>query len=111
MGFNGLGLTRFRGRYHCVSSHRLFLHEQADKDLRVANQAFPRHEFQPSPGVSRHLPTDLLDAGRHLGAGVAMVAGKLIQVGNGVVADARQLDTFSLGCGLEKVSEIHNAKL
>ena len=42
---------------------------------------------------------------------VAMVAGKLIQVGNGVVTDARQLDTFSLGCGLEKVSEIHNAKL
>jgi hypothetical protein len=40
-----------------------------------------------------------------------MVAGKLIEVGNGVVTNARQLDTFSLGCGLEKVSEIHDAKL
>jgi hypothetical protein len=77
----------------------------------MSHEAFSRHEFQPPPGVGRHLPADLFDAGRQLGAGVAMVDGKLIEVGDGVVADARQLDTFSLGCGLEKVSEIHDAKL
>jgi len=56
--------------------------EQARKDLGVANQAFPRHQFQPPPGVGRHLPTDLLNACRHLGARMPMLAGNLVKVGN-----------------------------
>jgi hypothetical protein len=61
--------------------------------------------------VGRHLPTDLFDAGRHLRTRMPMLASKLVKVGNGTVADSGQLDTFSLGCGLEKVPEVHNAKL
>lgn len=77
----------------------------------MADQAFPWHEFQTSFGSRRHLPTDLLDAHRHLGARIPMFPSKLVKVGDRAVAYAGQLDTFSLGCGLEKVSEVHNAKL
>ncbi|MGB5180105.1 MAG: hypothetical protein WBP44_15420 [Gammaproteobacteria bacterium] len=48
----------------------------------MTNQAFPRHEFQPSSGLGRYLPADLLNACRHLGARMPMLAGKLVQISN-----------------------------
>jgi hypothetical protein len=48
----------------------------------MSHQAFPRNDYQTPLGFGRHLPADLLDAGRHLGAGMAMLAGKLIEVGD-----------------------------
>jgi hypothetical protein len=77
----------------------------------VADQVFPWHKFQAPSGSRRHLPTDLLDAHRHLGARIPMFPSKLVKVGDRAVANGGQLDTFSLRSGLEKVPEIHNAKL
>ena len=71
--------------------------EEAGKDLGVANKAFPWHELQPTLGLKSQLPADLLDARRHLGARMPMLAGKLVQVSDRVVADRGQLGAFSLG--------------
>jgi hypothetical protein len=54
----------------------------ARKDFGVANKAFSRDPFQPPSGSSRYPLADLLDARRHLGACMPMLAGNLVQVSN-----------------------------
>jgi hypothetical protein len=68
----------------------------------MSHQAFPWDDYQTSLGFGRHLPADLLDTGRHLGAGMTMLASKLIEVGDRAVADGGQLDTFVLGGVFQK---------
>jgi len=73
-----------------------------NENFGMSHQAFPRDDYQTSHGFGRHPPADLLDAGRHLGAGMPMLAGKLIEVGDRAVTDVGQLDTFSLGGVFQK---------
>jgi hypothetical protein len=75
---------------------------ETNENFGMSHQAFPRDDYQTSPGFGCHLPADLLDTGRHLGTGMPMPAGKLIEVGDRAVTDGGQLDTFSLAGVLQK---------
>ena len=77
----------------------------------MSHQGFTGNSFQSAVRPGGHSARKVLDADRHLGTRATMFAGDLIEISHRVVTDAGHFCAFSFTGHLQKVFQLHDAKL